>query len=213
MVTAEIGKLSGQVEQDLRKQFGTKDGQLLAPVAAIVSATEKAVKEQITAFQSVYKENVDPDRRESTIGRMVSKVDAMLDPKRKDSLQAKIEQAVQSVSSEDGALVATVKKMLTTAIKPLRDEIDRLRKDFQRQDAAAEALAKTTSKGSVFEGHILEICQCLGRLNGIIIEHVGIDHQARRRSPLTPRSPGRGTSAHCHRGAERCVRLRPQTHR
>lgn len=176
-LAAEIGKIPAGVEQELRKQIGVKDGQVLAPVVGAVAATEKVLKEKIAAVQTLLDKEIDPRRVDTTLGRTLNTIAAMLDGKREDSVQRVLDGAVRSVAAEDGRLAAVVKQTLIDSLKPVREEIDRLRKEVQRQEAAEDALARTPTKGVTFEKTLLGPIRCWGRFGGAAVEHVGGDHQ------------------------------------
>ena len=46
--------------------------------------------------------------------------------------------------------------MVSEAVKPLADEVDKLAKEVRGQEAAEEALEQTTSKGKTYEVEVLE---------------------------------------------------------
>jgi hypothetical protein len=177
LVTAELEKIPAKVQQELLKHVGTEKGQVLAPLAATVATTDKIIREKLTAVHSLFDGHIDPRRADTTLGRALHTITTILDPKREDSIQKAFEKAVQTVSTEDGALVATVKRIVAGLLKPLQDEVDRLAKEIRGQDAAAEALAGTTAKGAAFEEELLPTIRCWAKFTGAAVDYVGDDNR------------------------------------
>jgi len=126
LVTAEVEEIPAQLELELRKQIGTKDGQVLAPLAALVGTTEKVVKEKLAAVAEMLDKEIDPRRGDSKLGRALGTIGALLDPRRDDSVQRSLQTAVESIAGYDGTIANVLKKALEAELKPLRDELDRL---------------------------------------------------------------------------------------
>jgi hypothetical protein len=101
----------------------------------------------------------------------------LLDPKRNDSVQSLLEQAVKTVTSKDGALSKAVKEVVAEAVNPLAAELDKLTKEVRGQEAAAEALEQTTLKGTPYEDEVIGILQSWARAAGAEVLHVGADNQ------------------------------------
>jgi hypothetical protein len=177
LVTTALEKLPVKVQQELLKHVGTKDGQLLAPIAATVATTDKVIRERLTAVHNLFDGHIDPRRTDSTLGKALHSIASILDPKRDDSIQKAFEKAVQAASTEDGALVATVKRVVAKQLEPLQDEVERLAKDIHGQAAATEALAETTAKGAAFEEELLPTIRCWARFAGAVVDYVGADAQ------------------------------------
>jgi hypothetical protein len=177
IVVGEIGKIPAKVEGELRKCIGAKDGQVLAPVATFVGTTERILKDRLAAVEEVFQKEIDPGRGDSTLGRAVGKITALLDSRRDDSVQKSLEKAVKAVSGDNGALASVLRKVLDAELKPLRDEIDRLGKEVRAHDATARALATTTAKGTSFEIELLSEIQPWAKHAGAEVKHVGGDRQ------------------------------------
>jgi len=88
-----------------------------------------------------------------------------------------ITNAIESVTGENGALSKSVKEVVTTAMKPLQDEIDRLSKEIVGQSAADEAIGQTIGKGLVYEESVVERLQTWSAGSGIEVHHVGTDNK------------------------------------
>ncbi len=177
VVCAQMETIPAKLVEGVTERLGTKNGQLLAPVAALVGATEKTVKDNIAAVQKMYKHEIDPQRRDSTLAKALAAIGSLLDPKRDGSVQKVLQAAVRDVARDDGAIATVLKKVLDSKLTPLRDEIDRLAKEYRGQEAAQAALAKTIEKGETFELEILPTVQCWGRFVGASVSHVGGDRK------------------------------------
>jgi hypothetical protein len=99
----------------------------------------------------------------------------LLDPKRNDSVQKTLEQAVQVVTGKDGALARAVKEVVAEAVMPVASELDKLAKEVRGRDAAEEALEQTTRKGIDYENEVLEELQEWAGLLGAEVHYVGVD--------------------------------------
>lgn len=174
LAIAEMAKTPSRIEQELRKLVGTKDGQLLAPV----NAAMEAMKERIAVVEKFFDQKVDPRRPDNPLGQAIKSMLMLLDAKREDSVQQALARAVKSVAGDEGQLAAAMKKVVTGVVKPLHDEIDRLRREIVKQDAADQALAKTTAKGVTFELELLPVVQSWARFVGGSVKHVGGDHES-----------------------------------
>src|SRR5260370_6482376 len=96
-------------------------------------------------------QEIDPDKETTTLGKALKTLRNMLDPKRSDSVQSTLDQAVKTVIGKDGALAKAVKEVVAEAVSPLASEVDKLAKEVRGQEAAEEALEQTTKKGPSFE--------------------------------------------------------------
>ena len=177
VVLDQVNKIPASVADELKKHMGTKEGQVLAPVATLINTTEKVLKDRITAVNDLLAKDLDPGRTDSTLGKALGKIAGLLDPKQENSVQKTLEAAVATVTSDDGAIAAVLKKVLDAELKPLREEIDRLAKEIRTQDATKAALADTIEKGEVFEEELLPTIQCWARFAGAAVDHIGGDRK------------------------------------
>lgn len=177
LVEGEVAKIPGRVEEALRKRMGVKNGQLLAPMATIVSTTEKVLKARLDSIHDFLRKEIDPSKAGSTLGRSIKAITELLDGKRDGSIQKVLAQAVADVTDSDGALVGVMQKVLDAKLKPLREEMNRLGKEVRAQQAVDTALQTTTKKGIAFELEVLPTVQCWGRMVGAVVDHVGNDRK------------------------------------
>ncbi|HZS89132.1 MAG TPA: hypothetical protein VFE42_16780 [Chloroflexota bacterium] len=161
------------VVRDLVGKLGTGPGQVLAPIAQVVKYAEQAIKERVEDIRR----RLDPSNADSDLSRALTGVRAMLDPERKGSIQDVLTRAVEQVTAKDGSLAAHVKTQVSDAIKPLKEEIDRLTKQLLAKEAVEEALAVTTVKGRTYEEEVVDVLRAWFGHGGATIEHVGGDNQ------------------------------------
>lgn len=67
--------------------------------------------------------------------------------------------------------------MVSEAVKPLADEVDKLAKEVRGQEAAEEALEQTTNKGQTYEEEVLEDLHQWSTFAGAEIHYVGTDNK------------------------------------
>jgi hypothetical protein len=174
---AAANQIPGAIQKALLEKVGTKNGQVLAPVEQTVNAASKAMQDKMKEVRAVLDKDIDPAKETSTLGRALTTVKQLLDPKRSDSVQKTLEEAVKSVTKRDGALAKVVKEVVTETIKPLADEVDALAKEVRGQEAAEEALAQTTRKGFAYEDEVVERLQKWAEHNGVEVHAVGADNR------------------------------------
>jgi len=170
-------QIPGAIQKALLEKIGTKNGQVLAPVEQTVNAASKAMQDKMKEVRAVLDKDIDPAKETSTLGRALSTVKQLLDPKRSDSVQKTLEEAVKSVTKRDGALAKVVKEVVADTIKPLADEVDALAKEVRGQEAAEEALSQTTQKGLDYEDEVVEQLQQWAEYNGAEVHDIGGDNR------------------------------------
>lgn len=176
-VSGEMQRIPVLIAQQLTKQLGTDDGQVLAPIKTAILGTEKLIKERMAAVQTLLDKEIDPRRTDTTLGKALATIGALLDAKQDGSVQKGIEKSLKSIAADDGALAGLVTKTANAAVKPLLDAVDRLRKDVQRQTAEENTLAQTIAKGAKFEDELAGTLQLWAKFNGASIEAIGKDRR------------------------------------
>jgi hypothetical protein len=177
-VVSEVGRLPALLQVELVKKIGVKDGQVLAPVLAMVNRLDSVTKERVSSVQKLLNDEIDPRRQDSTLGKALATISALFDPKREDSVQNEFGRAVASVATEDGALASVLKAVLADQLQPFKEELTRLGNTIRGQEAAEEALSETTAKGTAFEEELVVTVQCWAKFNGASVEHVGRDNDS-----------------------------------
>ena len=175
-VDRKVAAIPDEVQKALLAKIGTNDGQILAPIQGIVNQAVKSTAERLAETKSLFQE-IDPSKDTTTAGKVIQSLRELLNPKRTDSLQAAIDNAVRNVTAADGSLASTVKQVVQQAMGPLKDEIDSLAKEIRQQEAIDDALNQTTVKGASYEEDLLLGLQAWAQTAGAEVHHVGTDNK------------------------------------
>lgn len=110
----------------------------------MIDTATKLPTDKVKEVRTLLTQEIDPDKETSTLGRALKTLRDLLDPKRNDSVQSLLEQAVKTVTCTDGALAQAVKETVAEALIPLANEVNKLTKEVRGQEAATEAPEQTT---------------------------------------------------------------------
>lgn len=176
-VEVAVRKIPDDTQKALVNMIGVNNGQVLAPIREMVDAASKMTTDKVKDVRTLLTQEIDPDKETTTLGRALKTLRNLLDPKRSDSVQSMLEQAVKTVTGKDGALAKAVKEVVADAVTPLATEVDKLTKEVRGHEAATEALEQTTLKGSPYEEEITGILQFWAQAVGAEVHHVGVDNQ------------------------------------
>jgi hypothetical protein len=174
-VEQAVGGVAGNTSDALLAKIGTDNGQVLAPVKAIVDSSSTLLTSRINEVKALLAQDLDPKSASSTLGMALTTVRTLLDPKHQDSIQSSLDKAVSSLSKSDGALADTVKRCVEDSIRPLKEEVDGLVKQLIGQSAADEALANSTAKGPDFEDRVETTLHSWAKVSRANINRVGQD--------------------------------------
>jgi hypothetical protein len=177
LLAGEVASIPAKIQDELLKKVGIGEGQVLAPLAAFVSATDRIVRERMESVKTLFDGRLDPDRSDTTLGRALRSLKELLDPAHDSSVQRAFVTALESIAADDSAFVGAVKQLIGLEIKPLRDDLNRLAEDWGAKQAVAIALAATAAKGAVFEEELLPTIHCWAKYAGAVVEHVGADSE------------------------------------
>jgi hypothetical protein len=176
-VETTVKKIPDDTQKALVEKIGTNNGQVLAPLREMIDTATKLTTDKVKEVRTLLTQEIDPDKETTTLGKALKTLRNLLDPKRSDSVQSLLEQAVKTVTCKDGALAKAVKEVVAEAVNPLATEVDKLTKEVRGQEAAAEALEQTTLKGTPYEEEVTGILQAWARAAGAEVHHVGGDNQ------------------------------------
>ncbi|MFZ0866777.1 MAG: hypothetical protein WAN06_09030 [Candidatus Sulfotelmatobacter sp.] len=176
-VEVAVGKIPEETQKALIAKIGSGNGQVLAPIKEMIETASKVSTDRVKEVRTLLTQEIDPDKETTTLGKALRALRNLLDPKRSDSVQNTLEQAVKTVTGKDGALARAVKEVVGEAIKPVATELDKLAKEVRGRDAAEEALEQTTKKGPDYENEVLEDLQQWAGLLGAEVHHVGVDNR------------------------------------
>jgi len=104
-VDRKVAAIPDEVQKALLAKIGTNDGQILAPIQGIVNQAVKSTAERLAETKSLFQE-IDPSKDTTTAGKVIQSLRELLNPKRTDSLQAAIDNAVRNVTAADGSLAS-----------------------------------------------------------------------------------------------------------
>lgn len=162
-------------QEALIARIGTNEGQVLAPVQALVQEASRTTSDRLREVRDLLSQEIDPAKETTTLGKALRALRDLLDPKRTDSVQGAIEAALRSVTAEDGALAKAVQAAAGAAVKPLADEVNRLAKEVRGEEMTAEALQQTTEKGLLYEEEVVGRLQEWSQVSGAEVHRVGTD--------------------------------------
>ena len=174
-VNSSLQGIPNVVEGLLRGKIGTGEGQVLAPVQRAVEDAQKAVGQKIDDVKRVLSEDVDPKNRESTLGRALGELQALLDPKNSNSVQKNIENACSALSGPDGAIAQTVARVVGGKIEPFASRLSVLEARIDVAAGIEKALDETTKAGKPFEEELVDAISRWGSPMGVEVEYVGVD--------------------------------------
>jgi hypothetical protein len=165
-VQQTVGMVPSTLEKRLVERIGTADGQVLAPVQTLVKGMFDLADGKVAEIRELFAREIDPGKDSSTLGIALRALRDLLDPKRKDSIQASFENALQAVTARDGVLTSAVRDVVGEALKPLKQEIDDLSKEIQQQRGEEVVIDRTTEKGTPFQEEIVARLQLWAELAG-----------------------------------------------
>lgn len=176
-VVETVGTIPKDVETELMKKVGVKDGQVLKPLMDSTERASKAINDKLVEMKGFVDDKLDLTKESSAAGKMLRALGEMLDPKRTDSVQGTLEGAIKSVTGEDGVLSKSVKEVVSEAVKPLKEELDLLAKEIRGQEAAEQVVQETTKKGAPYELKVMEELQPWAKATGASVDHKGGDNR------------------------------------
>jgi len=173
-----VEKIPQAVEENLVGKIGSDDGQVLSPIRQLVEQVSLTNTQRIDDVKNLLSQEIDPSRETSTIGRTLGELKKLLNPEWDGSVQKSFQLAVEGVTASNGTLSQSVKEVVSEAIRPLADEVDRLGKEIRGKREAESIIEQTTLKGEPYELEIVEMLQKWAQVTGAEIYHVGKDNQA-----------------------------------
>jgi hypothetical protein len=176
-VERAVGQVPLSVRDELLAKLGTQDGQVLAPMQRLVDDASRTLTDRLNGVRDLLADKIDPDDRTSSLGQALGTLKDLLDPRRSDSIQGCLAEAVRTVSGQDGAVARSVRETVSDAVKPLADEVNRLAQHLATEGAVDEALQSTTKKGQPYEVQVVSALQPWAAATGAAVSHVGPDNR------------------------------------
>src|ERR1700747_2792645 len=103
-VEATVNKIPEDTQKALVAKIGTNNGQVLAPIKEMIETASRVSTDRVKEVRTLLTQEIDPDKETTTLGKALRTLRNLLDPKRSDSVQNTLEQAVKAVTGKDGAL-------------------------------------------------------------------------------------------------------------
>ena len=144
-VEKAVATIPGITQEKLLLAVGSGDGQVLAPISSLIQQVEKSTQQQLRDVRELVANEIDPSKDSSGVGKALKKLSDLFDPERKESVQARVAETIQSISAADGHLASSVRAAVDAAVKPLAEEVNRLTDIVTGNEAAAAVLAQTVA--------------------------------------------------------------------
>jgi hypothetical protein len=177
-VQSAVEKIPQAVENNLVGKIGSDDGQVLSPIRQLVEQVSLANTQRIEDVKKLLSDEIDPNKETSTVGRTLGELKKLLNPEWNGSVQKSFQLAVEGITASNGTLSKSVKEVVSEAIRPLSDEVDKLGKEIRGGREAEKIIEQTTLKGEPYELEIVDILQKWAQITGAQISHVGRDNKA-----------------------------------
>ncbi len=168
--------IPGSIQRKLAGKIGTGDGQLFSSIPGIIGGLQTVVDSKCNQIRTILERDIDPSRPTSALGSALTRIQQLLNPKDSDSIQARLQSAVDGVTAKDGQIAKSVKDAAEELIRPLREKLDELSTHMIGKKAAADVVAQTTLKGPAFEEEVLSVTKRRADVAGCLVEHVGGDN-------------------------------------
>lgn len=177
-VNEALHSLPDETRDRVTAKIGTGDGQVLAPLQKLVDDVSKAASEKVDDIRKLLQQEVDPTKETSSLGKALKALRNLLDPKRTDSVQGSLNEAVGQVTGESGRLAKAVRDVVSAALQPLEDKVTDLAKEVRGREAVEAALDQTTQKGASYEEEVVRVLQGWAQWHGAETHHLGVDNQS-----------------------------------
>jgi hypothetical protein len=164
-------------EQELVSQIGVENGQVLAPLKAQINQTATVLTAQVDGVRTLLTQDIDPSKETSVLGNALKTIRDLLNPKLSDSIQGAFDTAIKNVSTEKGTLAQTVRSVVSEAVKPLAEEVDKLAREIRDKAVTASVLEQTIAKGTNYEEAVVVELQGWSKLCGAEVHYVARENQ------------------------------------
>jgi hypothetical protein len=164
-----VGTVPDQLKERLLEELDPQKGKALQPVTDAVARVALQMERELEKVKLM----ADPDNPESKPGKILTHLQNLLDPMRKDSLQNRFSDALDTMSDQDGGLAKLLDAVLAANLKPVQDQIEKLQKQVAKDEGFQEAVELSTLKGKSFEEALLDRLVTFAQSKGGRVEHVG----------------------------------------
>jgi hypothetical protein len=143
-----------KLSEEIRSKLSGEDSPT-AHITTTVQSVQSSVREKLNEVRALFDTHLDPTKGDATLGKALIALGGMLDPRREDSVQKRVEATIQSLSGNDGAISQAVRTTVESVVAPLRTAVETLALATARQAGTQEAFAESTEKGFQFEEELL----------------------------------------------------------
>lgn len=172
-----VNEIPNTISAQLANKIGTGEGQLLAPLQGQISLTTAVMDAQIKAVSDFLNQEFNPSQETSVFGSAVQKIQNLLDENRTDSLQGVFSAAIANITAENSVLAKSVRAVVTEAVKPLAQEVEKLAQQVREKELIELTLERTIARGASFEEAVVAELEPWAKLYGAEITHIGKDKQ------------------------------------
>ncbi len=169
-----LEKLPNETQAQIAAKIGTGDGQVLAPIQSLVTDVSRAASGKLEEIRGLLQNDIDPKNQKSTIGEALQKVRDLLDPKNTDSVQAALNAAVNTVTTESGPLAKAIREVVRTTLGPLEKEVSDLAKAVRVKEGLEQI---PQNIGDDYEDAVVRDLQGWAKGLDAEVHHVGPDHR------------------------------------
>ena len=164
-------------EQELVSQIGAENGQVLAPLKTQINQTAAVLTMQVDSVRTLLTQDIDPSKETSVLGNALKTIRDLLNPNLSDSIQGAFDTTIQNVTAEKGTLAQTVRSVVSEAVKPLAEEVDKLTREIRDKAVTASVLEQTIAKGTNYEEAVVVELQDWSKLCGAEVHYVAKENQ------------------------------------
>ena len=172
-----VNEIPNTISAQLANKIGTGENQLLAPLQGQINLTTAVMDAQIKAVSDFLNQEFNPSQGTSVFGSAVQKIQNLLDENRTDSLQGVFSAAIANITAENSVLAKSVRAVVTEAVKPLAQEVEKLAQQVREKELIELTLEQSIAKGVSFEEAVVAELEPWAKLYGAEITHVGKDKQ------------------------------------
>jgi hypothetical protein len=131
----------------------------------------------VDGVRTLLAQDIDPSKETSVLGNALKTIRDLLNPKLSDSIQGAFDTAIKNVSTEKGTLAQTVRSVVSEAVKPLAEEVDKLAREIRDKAVTASVLEQTIAKGTNYEEAVVVELQGWSKLCGAEVHYVARENQ------------------------------------
>jgi hypothetical protein len=161
-----------KLPEEIRSKLSGQDSPT-AQISSTVQSVQNSIQSKLDEVRTLFNTHLDPTKGDATLGRALSTLNALLDPRRDDSVQKTVEATIQSLAGADGAISQAVRTTVEGVVVPLRTAVETLSLTVAKEAGTQEALAMSPEKGFQFEDELMPMLQDWAGSVGTELEHVG----------------------------------------